>query len=318
MMNIQNQYKGVLYGSIALLLVSMQPIVANSRPSELDSFLYATLTCSFQTFIFFPLFILERRNLKSKLRNSTFNTSSIKTQLRGWRDKKNILILFYIGISFAIAQIFFFLAYQIGGTINTALAQQTTIIFALLFGFLINHEKIKVGQILFSFLLFLGLMMAITQGTFKILEINQGVFFILITTILWTSGHAITKPLLDKGLTTPIQLVFLRNIIGGLFLLLTYFIFFPLSNIFLIFKPINLFYSIVMGFLYGFDLLFWYLCLKNLPTSKASVIISPMPILTALLAMIFLGESFTIFHLFGALIIIFCIYMIVKQKKKKD
>ena len=137
----------------------------------------------------------------------------------------------------------------------------------------------------------------------------------LITTIMWTLGHAITKPLLDKDQTTPIQLVFLRNVIGGIFLLLTYFIFFPLSNIFLILKPINLFYSIVIGILYGFDLLFWYLCLKNLPTSKASVIVSPMPILTALLAMIFLDEIFTLFHLIGALNIIFCIYMIIKQNK---
>lgn len=71
-----------------------------------------------------------------------------------------------------------------------------------------------------------------------------------------------------------------------------------------------------MGIFYGFDLLFWYKSLSYLDFSKAAVVVSPMPLLTALFATIILGETFTIFHLIGALIIISSIIMIVRQKKE--
>ena len=101
--------------------------------------------------IFFPLMLVERKRIRSNYRKNLFNSSEIYSLLYGY--KKNKLLLIYLGINFAIAQILFFLAYQIAGAINGSLAQQTTIIFALLFGFLIIHEKVSKIQILFSFIL---------------------------------------------------------------------------------------------------------------------------------------------------------------------
>jgi drug/metabolite transporter (DMT)-like permease len=51
--------------------------------------------------------------------------------------------------------------------------------------------------------------------------------------------------------------------------------------------------------------------------SKASVIVSPMPILVAFFAFVILGESFTLYHLIGTIIIIFSITMIVKKRPTK-
>ena len=75
----------------------------------------------------------------------------------------------------------------------------------------------------------------------------------------------------------------------------------------------NIIFFIMIGVLYGFDVLFWYKCLDQIEMSKASVIVSPMPILVAFFAFIILGESFTIFHLIGTVIIIFSIKMIVRK-----
>jgi len=113
-----------------------------------------------------------------------------------------------------------------------------------------------------------------------------------------------------------IQLVFIRNLLNGLILFSTYFLFFPLENIKLIFNPGNHLFYILMGFAYGFDLFFWYHSLKYIDVSTASIIIAPSPIITAIIATLFLGELFSLFHVLGTIIIIISIIFIVKKKNQ--
>ena len=303
-----------MFGLISLFLVSLQPIVAISRPKVLDAYIFAAMTCIVEMIIFLPLVLIERQKIKSEIKTEPSKYDEMYLLLNGW--KKNKKILLYIGINFSIAQILFYVAYELAGAINGSLAQQTMIIFALLFGFLINHEKISKTQILFSLLLLFGLTIAVTQGNFNVLEINIGVLIMFITTMLWMLAHSITKPILEKEIT-PIQFSFIRYTISGTFLISTYFIFYPITNISLLFEPINILFFILIGFLYGFDVLFWYKSLSHIEMSKVSVLVSPMPILVALFAFIILGESFTIFHLIGTIIIIVSIIMIVKKRPAK-
>lgn len=294
-----------------VVLVGLQPIIANTRPPELDSYIFAAMTCIVETLVFFPIMLFERKGIKKSLKNNPDNRLELESLLHGWKKHKPLLL--YLGINFGIAQILFFLGYQLAGAINGALAQKTTVIFSLLFGFLINKEKIKRTQVIFSFLLLFGLTLAITQGSFNLLEFNVGVVIMLITATLWMLAHAITKPIFGKKEATPIQMVFVRNLLSGAILISTYFIFYPIENIGLLFVPINIFYYIIMGIVYGFDLFCWYKVLSFFDVSKASVLAAPTPIITALFA-IFLGEIFTIFHLIGSTIIIVSIYFIVRDK----
>ncbi len=312
-MENKNYVKGIIFGIFSLFLVSLQPIVALSRPSVLDVYIFAAMTCIVETIIFFPLVLMERQKLKSRIEIEPSKSDEMYLLLNGWKGNKKTLL--YIGINFGIAQILFFVAYELAGAINGSLAQQTTLIFALIFGFLINHEKISKTQILFSFLLLFGLTLAVTQGNFNLLEINIGVGILMLTTMLWMLAHSITKPMFDQKKITPIQFSFIRYLLSGLFLITIYFIFFPLANISLLFDPVNVLFFIMIGVLYGFDVLFWYKSLEHIEMSKASVIVSPMPILVAFFAFIILGESFTIFHLIGTIIIIFSITMIVRTKE---
>lgn len=312
-MKNKNYVKGIIFGIVSLLLVSLQPIVALSRPSVLDVHIFAAMTCIVETIIFIPLMLLERQKIKSEMERPSSKFDEMHLLLHGWKNNKKALL--YIGINFGIAQILFYVAYEFAGAINGSLAQQTTIIFALFFGFLINHEKISKTQIIFSFILLFGLTLAVTQGNFNLLEINIGVGIMVITTLLWMLAHSFTKPMFDRNEITPIQLSFIRYVISGLFLITTYFIFFPLDNISLLLDPINILFFIMIGVLYGFDVLFWYKSLEHIEMSKASVIVSPMPILVAFFAFIILGEVFTIFHLIGTLVIIFSITMIVRKKE---
>ena len=56
-----------------------------------------------------------------------------------------------------------------------------------------------------SIVLFFGVFLAITQGSFNILEFNLGVMFLLITALLWMLAHAITKPILERKELTSIN-----------------------------------------------------------------------------------------------------------------
>ncbi len=310
-MSKENYTKGIIFALGALFLVSLQPIVANSRPEELDAYLFAAMTCVIMSFIFFPLTFIERKNIKTLIRTKPNDSQNLQSLLNGW--KKHKIFMIYLGINFGIAQVLFFLAYQYAGAINGSIAQTTAIIFALLLGYLINNEKISKIQVIFSFLVFFGLFLAITQGSFNLLNLNVGVLLMLITVTLWMFAHSLTKPIFEKSEATPIEIGFIRNIISGFILFVSYFILFP-DNFYLLLKPINIFFFILMGLLYGFDILCWYKSISYIDVSKASTVVSPLPILTALFATLILGEIFTIYHLIGTIIIVFSIVIIVREK----
>jgi drug/metabolite transporter (DMT)-like permease len=315
-MDDKNYQKGIFYGILAIFLVGLQPIVANSRPMIIDAYIFAAMSCSIQAILFYPLVLLERKKIRLNYRNNIFNFQEYDLLLNGW--KKNKLLLFYVGVTFGIASILFFLGYQLAGAINGALTQKTTVIFALIFGYIINHEKITYRQIIFSVILMIGLFLAITQGSFNLLLFNMGVLMILITAVIWMLAHALTKPIFDRNEATPILIVFIRNTISGLILISTYFFFYPIKNLSLFSEPINIFYFIAMGVVYGIGLFTWYKVLQYLGTSKGAAMVSGTPLVTALFATILLGEIFTIFHIIGTFILMFSVLMIVYQKKKND
>ena len=179
---------------------------------------------------------------------------------------------------------------------------------------MIHYSSTKI-QIIFSVFLLFGLTLAITQGSLNLLEFNIGVGLMLITTAIWMLAHTITKPLFDKNEATPTQIVFIRNTIAGSVLICGYFIFFPISNIILLLNPLHIFFFALMAFFYSFDVLFWYKSLEHIEVSKASVIVSPMPILVAFLAYLILGEVVTIYHLIATIIVVDSILIIVRKRE---
>ncbi|GAF70892.1 unnamed protein product, partial [marine sediment metagenome] len=81
------------------------------------------------------------------------------------------------------------------------------------------------------------------------------------------------------------------------------------------YDPLNWFFFIVMGTVYGLGLFCWYKTLSYLDVSNATIVLSPTPIVTAIFATLILGAVITIFHLIGSAIVILSIVIIVKQKR---
>ena len=309
-----NLKKGLIFGVIGTILVGFQPIIANSAKS-IDSHVFAAMTCLIEATIFLPLMILEMRINKRKERRNpdVMSNNSILTSL-----KKNFWVIAFIGIIFSINQLLFFVGYRLAGAINGSLTQKTSVFFGLLFGFLLLKEKISKIQIVFSIVLFFGLVIAIAQGSLNFLSFNSdiliGVLIVLLITALWMFGHTMTKPLFSRNDFTPTQMVFIRNMLSGVILIITYFTFSPV-DLSVFFNPYNQFFFILMGTVYGGGLFCWYKTLSYLDVSNATIVLSPTPIITAIFATFILGAIFTLFHLIGLILVIFSIIIIMKQKK---
>ena len=318
-MQSENLKKGLIFGTIGVVFVGLQPIVAILRPSAMDAFLFAAMTCLVETAIFFPLMLIEIKKRNSNKKNEVDDIELGISILKGW--KNNLWLLVFIGIIFGINQVLFFIGYELAGAINGSLTQKTTVFFSLIFGYIILSERITKLQIIFSFVLFLGLSIGITQF-FTLFEINitilYGVLILLLISCLWMFGHTMTKPIFNRNEVTPIQMVFLRNSLSGLILILTYLIFFPIENFKVLFDFDNQVSFILMGAVYGSGLFCWYKTLSYLDVSKASIVFAPTPVTSAIFATIILGEVFTIAHLFGTILVIVSIIIIVRQKRSQE
>ena len=307
--------KGLLFGGLGVFIVGFQPIVANARPQSLDAFIFAAMTCLIEAIMFFPLMIMEIKKNNSNT-NDPHRTVSQSTVWQNW--KKNAWLLIIIGIIFGLNQLLFFVGYNLAGAINGSLTQKTSVFFGLIFGVLILKERITKVQIIFSIVLFFGLFLAIAQESFTNtfnFNVVAGVLILLFITFLWMLGHTLTKSMFDRNEMTPTQMVFVRNFISGILLISTYFIIFPVDNLSLFNNPVNIFFFIAMGVVYGSGLFCWYKTLSYLEVSKATIIISPTPIITSFFASFILGEVFTFFHLIGTFLVIISIIVIVKQKR---
>lgn len=314
---LNGDYKrGLIYGIFGNILVGFQPIIANSRPPSLDAHIFAALTCLIEMLVFLPLVLFEIYKPFVKKQNENANQKKLNIVIKNW--KKNFWLLIFIGLIFGLNQLLFFIGYDLAGEINGSLTQKTTVFFGLIFGFLILKEKVNRKQIIFSITLFLGLVLAITQGSFFSFNSNNiaGVLILLLITCLWMFGHTITKPIFNREEVTPTQMVFLRNFLSGVILFFTYFLFYPISNLNLLLVPINQVFFVSMGLVYGTGLFCWYKTLSYLDVSKATILFSLTPIVTAIFAYFLLGKIITIFHLVGTIIVITSIIFIVMNKEK--
>ena len=202
-MEKQNLKKGLIFGIFGTVIGGLNPIIANSRPEIIDAYLFAAMTVIVQALVFFPLMIVERNKLKSDFNDELITFDEMEAFLYGY--KRNIPLLIFAGLSFGFCFILFFEGYKLAGAINGNLVLKTTIFFSLIFDWLILREKISIRQAIFSFILFFGLFLAVTQGSFNILELNIGVLILLSVSGIWMFTHAISKPMLDKREITTIQ-----------------------------------------------------------------------------------------------------------------
>ncbi|MFX1570512.1 MAG: DMT family transporter [Promethearchaeota archaeon] len=312
-----NIKKGIIFGTIGVFLIGLQPVISNSRPSIIDPYIFAAITSLIEALIFLPFYYFERKRLISIQQTDKNNKKNVYSLLNSWKKKDNIKLLVLIGFTFTFIPIFLYIGYELAGPTNSSIILKCEIIFGLLFGFLILNEKVTKIQLIFCFILFIGLIFALTQGFSNLDELNIGVLILFVSVALFTFIHTLTKIKFDKNEFYPTQIVFMRNLMSGILLLTSYLIFFPLENLNIVLNPNNFIFFLVMGLDYGFSLYLWYKTLTYLQIGTATVINSLTPFSAAFFSFIILGDVFTIYQLIGIIIIIISIIIIVREKEIK-
>ena len=92
-----NIKKGLIFGIIGVFLIGLQPVIANSRPSIIDPYIFAAFTALFEATIFLPLYIFERKKLNSIRETKPEIVVKIDSLLNGWKERANIKLLLIIG-----------------------------------------------------------------------------------------------------------------------------------------------------------------------------------------------------------------------------
>ena len=300
--------KGIIYCSLGVFLIGLQPVIANSRPKTIDPFIFGGITALIEAMIFMPFYLVERKSIKRE--------NKANLLLNGWKKKRNMILLFVIGIAFSAIPIMLYIGYGITGAINSSLALKSEIVVALFFGYLLLNEKISKIQVFFCCTLFFGLFLAITEGFRYVVGFDFGVIIILISVILFTFIHALTKISFDRDELFPSQVVFIRTLMSGILITIIYLMIFPIKNLKVIFYGNNFLFFLLMGIDYGFSLYVWYKALSYIEIGKVTIMNSFTPIVSSFFSFLLLGENFTGFHLIGLSIIILSIVMIVKMKKE--
>ena len=79
-------------------MIGIQPIIIISRPETIDSYIFAAMTFVIVSFVFLPLMIMERKNIKANSVNGLLTHDENESLLHGWKRNKKQLI--YLGIIF--------------------------------------------------------------------------------------------------------------------------------------------------------------------------------------------------------------------------
>lgn len=193
-------------------------------------------------------------------------------------------------------------------SINYGFIIKSTVIFGPLLASLFLGEKFSKKKILLIPLFFIGVYLISTQG--ETLILGKGDALILSAAFLFSSSDVLMKKLTKR---LSFDLVATFRILSTLFFV------FILVNIFVRDLSLNIptFYFIIViisGLISGIAQLFLLKTIDLSSISYLSMMTMMAPFFVVLIAFFFLGESFTIIHFIGGIIIIICGVLVQKYK----
>lgn len=306
----QNKKLGLLLSFVCLVLLGIMPIISNSRPFTLNAADYTLFLSFWQVIFAIPLFILSFFRPENGIFDKT-----IPTDLK----KKTMMIIPVIAVIFLFSTFLYVLTFEKAGTINAAIAIQSFPVFTILLETFLLSKKKNRKELIFTGILIIALIYLGTGGTF-ILE-NLSFWFILALGVpfLWSVAHLIVKSFMEKSAIKPEQVIFFRVGIITVLLFVTLLI---LEGPEILLKeflnPVFQFYAIAMGLVYYVELYNWFHAIKNIDVSIAGSITTPTPVVTMILAILFLNEILLSVQFIALVIVCLSLYGILYFDAKKE
>ena len=306
----QNNIKiGILLSFISLVLLGIMPVISNSRPMEISALNFA-LYLSFWQFVFAaPVFLTEYK---------FSNHGILETSLPKSLKKKTILIILATGSLFGISTFLYVLSMEKAGTVSASIAIQAYPLFSILWETIFLNKKKSKAELLFTFLLIVGLYYLGTNGTWQIEGLSYWFLIALSVPLIWSVAHVIIKEILDKTPITPVQVTFFRVFISTIVIFSISVSTNGVGQIFnLIWNPTFQIFAIAMGLVYYLELINWFYAVKYIDVSVASSITTPWPVVTVFLAILFLDEPVKNYQVATLVIVCISVYGILWAGEKK-
>lgn len=300
--------KGISLSLICLALMGVMPIISNLRPTDIGALPFAFALSVWQVVFTLPGFVLE-------LRGGTSGVFGLSLTRR--ERTRMIGVAVMTGAMFGLSTYLYVLGVEKAGAANAAIAIQAYPLFAILGESLFlkrwkTARELGLTALILAALYYLG-----TGGTLRMSGLSPWFLVSLAVPLVWSIAHIIIKEELGRTSVTPIQVTFFRVLISTFFLFAVLAAIEPTEVAALPGVAIFRTMSVIMGLVYGLELILWFYALRHIDVSLASSITTPWPALTMVLAMLFLGETIAPYQIGALVVVVVCIYGLTLASLRK-
>ncbi len=230
---------------------------------------------------------------------------------------KNYKLFIILGVtSITIFNSIVYYSLNFTQVISGALMISTIPVMIMLFSSILKIEKTNIFQIIGVIFSFAGVIMIITKADIQILknlDFNKGDITMVVAMFSWALYSTLLKR--QKYEISQISLLQVVITFGLLFLIPIYFIEYQIGSRIILEKPFILILSYVVLFPGLASFLLWIKGISLIGANRSGVFLHLMPILSAIMAMIFFSEKFMFYHMLGACFIITGILLSNKKLK---
>lgn len=301
---------GVLFSFISLLLLGFMPIISNSRPLHISALNFALYLSIWQLIFSTPVLLIELRS-----NNKGIFAADLSDRLK----RKTAIIILITGAMFGISTFAYVLSMEKAGSVGAAIALQAYPLFAIILEAAFLKKKKRLNELFFTMILIIGLFYLVTQGTWQIDELSIWFGLALCVPLIWSIAHISLREVLNRTPITPVQVTFFRVLISSIII---FSISFTVHGLDEIINPLRnstfQVFASLMGLVYYLELISWFYAVRHIDVSLASSITTPWPIITMVLATIFLHDSIESYQIIAMLLVIMSVYGILYSGRRNS
>lgn len=290
--------KGIQLSLLCLLILGILPIITTVRTNDGNALAFAFWLSFWQLAFAMPVYLVQRMQAQvaGALHTSTGGFSRIHT----WA------LVLLTGVLFGAATFAYVLAVDKIGPVTFAVALQAYPLFAILWEALFLRKRKSTAEMTFTLAIAASMVYLGTQGTWHLSTISSGFWLALVVPLLWSIAHVIIKVMMDVATITPSEVIVTRVLIAAL--LLGFACLFIQGSGGLLVTGMDWKFqlmALLMGFAYYFELFSWFTAVKYIDVSKGASITASAPAVTALLALVLLGQKLHDYQI-TALVLVVC------------
>ncbi len=228
------------------------------------------------------------------------------------RDLPVLLLLAATGVFLYNA--LFFYGMRTSAATDGALVIASSPMITAIISFFVLKERFGPGQLLGFFLCLAGVTVIITKGSLSVLAalaVNQGDLMLFGCAVSWAVYSVAGK--IATGRMTPLASSTFSNGLGAVMLLIAAGPFLPRQS-FLDLSPATIGSMLFLAvFASGVAFVFWLVGVNKVGAGRTSIFVNMVPVWSALLGVLFLGERLALFHLVGAVLTLGGVYLVTHK-----